>query len=787
MISPETSKSLEFDKILSLISDFANSDASKRYILNIEPLFEKDVIEKRFSQIEEIRRLDQEGAPLRFSAFEDISLLIEKIKPEGSLLEPSELLRILVVLQLISSISSHIKDQKTPHNLINLKEMASDLTGFPDIERILSRSIDGDGSISDNGSPDLLHIRRAIRNTEQSIRKKLEEIVRNKRVSIFLQDDYITRRGERWVIPVRMDSKGEVSGVVHDVSRSGETAFIEPIEIIGITNRFENLIADGKAEEIRILKGICHEIRANADLIMAQFRIIVYIDVLNSIALFADSLGLMTPEINNTDVISLSAARHPLLLLQQRSGVIRNVVPLDLFIDNKSRVMVITGPNAGGKTIAIKTTGLLLLMALSGIPISADSSSSLPIVRSLLVDIGDDQSIENSLSTFSAHISNIAKIIEKADSGSIVLLDELGTGTEPLQGAAIACSVLKTLRQRNAIVLATTHLTDIVAFVHKSDGMVNASMEFDGASLTPLYRLRVGFPGQSHAIDIAGKYGIPDEVINFARGLIGESRLELQELLYELKTERDAYEDATLKIEKERELIADKEMDLQKRLKEAEGQRASMLEKAYKEARDFVLTVKREMFDLLQEMKRDKSQEPLKRLDIVQKGIEDGLRKFDKGVSLSINDIKEGDMVFVRSLGCNGEVMRIDKKDNRVRVRTKMSEIELPVTDITMADERTAEGAARENDYAFTAPPVEARYQLNIIGRRVDEALSEIEPFLNHAALAGMGEVVVIHGIGTGALLRATREHLKGHPLVSGFRAGEQSEGGEGATIVRMK
>lgn len=781
MINRESIQTLEFDKILNIISRFSNSDVSRESVLNILPLTNREDIEKRFGQVQEIRRLSQEGSPLKLSHFQDIFHVIERVRPVDAVLEPGELLIYLPVLRIIAVIVSQIRNR---HDLPLLGELTGNLTGFPEILDTIERSINNEGNILDSASPLLSNLRTQIRNLEGKITKRLGEIVRNKGITSFLQDDFITKRSGRWVIPVRMDSKGQIQGVVHDVSRSGETAFVEPLEIIGLANELENLVAEEKTEEIRILRSICHSIREVVDEIDIQYRIVVYLDVLNSIARFADLLRTGVPQISDSPVIKLVSARHPLLMLLQKEDVLKDVVPLDFSLGIDNKVMVITGPNAGGKTVAIKTVGLLLLMALSGIPVSADSSSFFPLVNELLVDIGDEQSIENNLSTFSAHVSNISEILKRTDSKTIILMDELGTGTDPVQGAAIACAVLNDLKEKGSLILATTHLMDIVAFVHKTDGMVNASMEFNQETLAPLYSLKVGEPGQSHALEIARKYGLPDNIIDFAKAMVGNMKVEFYELIAELKGKSARYEESLNELKKQRIELEEKEGLLRERGSELKRKEKETMEKAYREAQDIILNTKRQIYAILEEAKKEKSRASIKKIEKTQKEVDDKLEVFHKEPSLSMGEIKEGDVVFVKSIGYDATVVKIDRRNKRLRVKAGSMDIEVPLSDISPKKGKLPESKIiyeKMEEKEETAP-----LALNLIGLRVDEAISNIEPFLNHASMAGFSEVTVIHGIGKGALLKAIHEHLKGHPLVKQFRSGETSEGGRGVTVVTM-
>ncbi|MCG2720525.1 MAG: Smr/MutS family protein, partial [Thermodesulfovibrionales bacterium] len=623
------------------------------------------------------------------------------------------------------------------------------------------------------------------------IRKKLEEIVRDEHVSTFLQDDFVTQRSGRWVIPVRMDSKGQIPGVVHDISKSGETAFIEPLAIINLANELENLIADQKAEEIRILRAICATMRAVIDEIEGEFRTIVYLDMLNCIAKFADRLNMHMPSIHNSLEVILVQARHPLLQLsfdKKPTGL--RVVPLDVELGGMNTVMVITGANAGGKTISIKTIGLLLIMALSGMPIPADSSSHLPLVENLLVDIGDEQSIEDNLSTFSAHVSNISEILKNTGPETVILMDELGTGTDPEEGAALACAVLKEIRKTGGLVFSTTHLSEIKGFVHKTEGMLNASMEFDSKTLNPLYRLRMGEPGQSHALSIARKYGLPEQVINDARSMIGSIKTELDTMIVDLHEKRMQYEKSLEEIREQQAEVQEKSRELELMRSESAMKQRDIIAKAYQEAADIIAGARRQMHAYLDDLKkkgRSESRRLLKQVETEAKQTDEKLREFAMNDSSipSPEELKKGDIIFVKSLGSNASIVDVHIKNNRLRVSAGSKEIEVPLSDIRMKQEHSR--YPERSTVTFPEPEGTVPLKINLVGLRVDEALSKLERFLNDVSLAELREVVVVHGIGKGLLMKAVREHLDQHPLVKHYRSGAIDEGGVGVTIVTMK
>ncbi|GAB7026774.1 endonuclease MutS2 [Geotalea toluenoxydans] len=784
MIKKDSLHLLEFEKILSFIAGFANSAPSRKFISEILPFHIRERLETQFGQIEEIRRLVQVRVPLRLSTFDDITPLLEAVRPEGAVLDHHDLAILTPFFQVLSSLAKQLA-YRTDIPLI--KDLAGNLTGFPHLLDRLETTLDFEGNILDSASPLLQDLRGKKRSLTARIRKRLEEIIREPKIALFLQDEFVTQRGGRWVIPVRMDSKGMVAGVVHDVSNTGETAFMEPLEIISLANELENLGAEIKGEEIRIIRAICQEIRIAADDINVEFQTLVRLDTLNSIARFADQLGANAPFINDGGEIELNGARHPLLMLMGDRGNGHEPVPLNIRLGTPpaaDSIMVITGPNAGGKTIAIKTVGLLLTMGLSGIPIPADPSSSIPLADNLLVDMGDDQSIESSLSTFSAHVANMAEILHKTGKLSIVLLDELGTGTEPGQGAAISCGVLKELQEKGAIVIATTHLTDIVAFVHRTPGMTNASMEFDHANLTPLYRLQSGEPGQSHAIDIARRYGMPAKVIDFAERMIGTREADFHALLAELKEKRQRYSELIADLDAREQRTAERERLLSLRLAQAEEAKRQAMGKAFAEARDVVTTVKRETRAILDEARREKSGDSLKKLEKMGGELENKLREYQEDVSPALQELSVGDTVFVRSLGFDATIARIDEKQQRLRLKVGHREVEVSAGDVAL--KRGVKMKEEPSRRKATEEP-ETSHELRLLGLRVDEALSQLETFLNRASTAGLGEVKIIHGTGTGALMKGVREHLDGHPLVREYRVGDQHEGGNGVTFATMR
>jgi DNA mismatch repair protein MutS2 len=790
MIASETLARLEFDKLLTEISRHAHSSCTAQRINSIRPLENLDEIRTISGRIGEIRALDRSGISLALGSFDDIRPSLDLLRPVGAILPPLELLLFIPVLRLYAALARQFAHRD---DIPLLKSIEPQLRGFPDILEPLVASIDADGSIMDSASTLLKETRRAKRGLAGRIRKKIEEIIRDSGIEKFLQDDFITQRSGRWVIPVRMDSKGMVKGVVHDVSSSGETAFMEPLEIIPFVNELENLTAEEKAEEIRILRQLSSWLREDSDQIAACFDTLLELDLLGSMARFAIDFDLEPATLNEQGELRLVDARHPLLLMMQKRGGLKNVEPLGLElggpVPDSAAVMVITGPNAGGKTIALKTSGMLTLMALSGLPVSAGPRSTFPLIDSLLVDIGDDQSIEQSHSTFSAHAARVTAILEQSGARTLVLLDELGAGTEPLQGAAIACGVLHELQQQGSLVLATTHLSDIIGFVHQTSGMINAGMEFDDASFTPLYRLIVGEPGQSHAVEIARRFGMPERVIAFARRMLGNAGSEFAGLLTELRQKRQEFEDLRAALNARERALEKRSTDLDTRADEVLQIRKEAAEKGWNDAKELISATRRRTNALLDELKREKRSEIVDELRQTETELINQLKpQGDLPERLPLKSIKQGDQVHVNSLGYNAVVLSLDSRQVKARVRAGRMELDVLLTDLSAPQGSTGRSVKKTTAAPWKMDIVESEQrELKLIGMRVDEALAELEPFINHAHAAGLREVRIIHGVGSGRLRDAVREELERHPLVEGHRPGEPHEGRDGATVVTLR
>ncbi len=773
MIEKKALLDLDFYKILSLIKEFASSLATKKAIEAIFPFDEFEQADSALKEFEEIKKyLDQE-AELSISFFPDISELLDKAKKEGAIFEPSDLTQFLKVLRVLDKVAPIVdKFLNFPFLSRRIKTILKTglSIGQPYLLEILENTVDEEGNILDTASPSLNYIRKQIKIIEEKIKQKLEEIINRPNIKVFLQDRFITKRNNRWVIPVRMDSKGQVSGIVHDVSRSGETAFIEPSEITALSKKLEELLIEQRVEEIRILKEVSFEIHQIIETLEREFNLLIYLDKMLSVYKFSRKFNAHVPQLSKEIVINLIDARHPMLMLS------RDVVPLQIELKNK-KVLVITGPNAGGKTVTLKTIGLLTAMAISGLPIPASPSSTVPFVKSIYVDFYHEDSIEEHLSSFASHIITLKKIVEEANSDSLVLLDEIGTNTDPEEGSALACAILEELKDRGVFTFATTHLSKVKIFATTQQDIEIASMLFDEKTMSPLYKLSIGSLTPSYALQIAQKYGFPEKLIKRAYELKGSQEKEIYKLMKELEEAKAEYSKRVDEIEKIKNSVIIEKERLEKEISFASEKKKKIIEEAKKEAHNMLMKLKKEVNILYEEAKKaDKK----KLKEISLKISELSKQVLPEEVKVPEN-IQIGDIVKVKSLGLTGKVLDIE--DKKAKIQADTMHVEAKIDEL---EKIKIEQKEEKSDISFI--PVEGvSTKLDIRGLRVDESVPLIEKFLNKLSLSEAFSGIIIHGIGKGILRDFVRDYLKEHPLVKSFRRGNAEEGGEAVTVVEVK
>ncbi|MEJ5228185.1 endonuclease MutS2 [Thermodesulfovibrio sp.] len=780
MIKKEVLEALDYYKILTLIEEFASSEATIKEIKNIHPSDNITEAEKKLEEFKSIKKYFDSGETLPVSSFPDIRDLISRASKEGAFFEAWELTGFLKVLRVLDRVSSCI------NQLIDFPALArkiglilgNDLSvGQPYLLERLERTVDEDGNILDTATPMLQYLRKQIRITEERIKERLEEILNRKDIVIFLQDSFITKRNDRWVIPVRMDSKGQIKGKVYDVSRSGDTAFVEPEEISLLSKKLEELKIEERVEEIRILRELSDYIHQIANTLEREFNLLVYLDKMNAIYHFSNRFNAAIPSLTNERLISLIEAKHPLLMISKNQ-----VEPLNLNLSDK-KVLVISGPNAGGKTVTLKTIGILTAMANAGLPIPASPSSTIPFVDAIYVDLSHEGSIEEHLSSFASHLITLKEIIEKANSESLVLLDEIGTNTDPEEGAALACAIIEELKNRGSLTFVTTHLSKVKLFAATDKGMEVGAMLFDENTMTPLYRLSIGNLTTSYAFEIAQKYGFPETLIKRAYELKGTGDRNIYELMKELERTKEEYRIKIAEIEKIEKSLATEKERLEIENAKIEEKKRKLMQEAKEEAEGMIQKLKKEINLLYEEAKRaDK-----RRL----KEISESLRMLSREVQgeevKDKEEIKVGEVVKLRRLKLSGKVLSIE--EGRVKIQTEKAQIEASIDEVEkiLLDKEqihkanTALSNGKQADLDIYPRKIDLR------GMRVDEAISMLERFLNELSLNEASSGLILHGIGKGILRDTVRDYLKDHPAVKAFRKGDTDEGGDAVTVVEMR
>ncbi len=661
------------------------------------------------------------------------------------------------------------------------------------LENRLATAIVSEEEIADTASQALSDIRRKIRSAENSVREKLDKIIHSPQYQKYLQEPVVTIRSDRFVVPVKLECRGSVSGLVHDTSASGATVFIEPTAVVEANNEIKVLRAKEQAEIDRILAELSAAVGEHADMIAISYDCAVELCLIFAKAKLAYDMKASMPEINREGCIKLINARHPLLDPQK-------VVPITVELGERFDTLVITGPNTGGKTVTLKTVGLLTLMAECGLMIPAYDGSRVAIFDAVMADIGDEQSIEQSLSTFSSHMVNLVDIIAHSTDNSLVLVDELGAGTDPIEGAALAKAIIEELRSKGCRVAATTHYAELKAYAIDTVGVENASCEFDVASLRPTYRLLIGLPGRSNAFAISERLGLSSEVVKRAKGMISDEDKKFEGVVRSLEQARRAADDERREVERLRAQLDSKQSDAERRFAEMEQQREEILEKARKEAQRIVERANRGVNSMLGEIEELRKQaNKAKNLDEIARAAraaaKSGSQKLDKETTPEVADVnyvlprplKVGDTVFVPEANRQGEVVGLADKAGNLTVRMGAVSMKIAEKSVRLAEKQKAKKPQSTRRTVTSRAERSVSRELDLRGRMSDEAIMELDSFLDEAILCGVEVVTVIHGKGTGALRKAVHERLKHHKAVRAYRLGLFGEGEDGVTIIELK
>lgn len=788
---------LEFSRVLEKLAGYTSFSISHEAALKVRPTADLDIAVTRQKQTSEARELLSIMPDLSVGGATDIRAYLE-LAGRGGVLAAPELLEVkntLISSRTLMRMLEHI-DKQYPA----LAKMVINPPSPFGIVDAISRCISDHGEILDNASDQLASIRRELKVSHERLVSRLQKIITDSHSAPMLQEGIITQRDGRFVLPLRSEFKGQIKSIVHDQSSSGATLFVEPLVVVELNNRYKELQLAERDEERRILASLSTLVGEQAADILTLLTIIADLDLVFARAKYADAISgvepilLPIPDKNDRNhpgsTIKLYNARHPLLDPAR-------VVPIDLVLDDETFIIVITGPNTGGKTVTLKTVGLLALMSQSGLHIPAQSGSEMSIFRRIFADIGDEQSIEQSLSTFSGHITNIIHILKHANRHSLVLLDELGAGTDPQEGASLAMAILKDLLESKISSMVATHYPELKTFAHNTPAVVNASLEFNLQTLRPTYHLTLGLPGRSNALAIAERLGLPATIIEAARSSIHPDELRAEDLLDEIYHQRGIAREERATAEKYRLKVEELERQLSVRLKNIEGERQQILDKARKDIQGEMDDFRRETEDIKKDLTR--ARQPLE----VVKAIQEQLDALDEKVSLPVGSSSEvqiledrflpGSKVNIVSLNMVGTVTSVsdsgaDVQVGNLRMRVRLADLQRPQDQPEIAAPKKRirsypqEGSTKSGEPPKQSPGME----LDIRGQRAEDGLSLLDRYIEQAYVSGMPFVRIIHGKGTGRLRQVIREALKANVHVKKWESGMENEGGDGVTVAHL-
>jgi DNA mismatch repair protein MutS2 len=782
-------KTLEYPRVIQMLEDQASSDLGKGEIRRLQPADDWIKVKKLLNETAEGMDLLRLKGDLSLEELQDIRSALRRSEI-GGVLSAGELLDVAATIQAGKKVKRAMENlSEEEAELPLLRELSNRLHDFSSLRKAIVSAIDEEGRVMDEASPELARIRRSIMQIQQNVRAALENILRSPHYQKMLQEGIITQRNDRYVLPVKQEYRSAFGGIVHDQSASGQTVFIEPASVVTQNNRLRELEAMEAKEVERILAALTEKVREAADDLRADAEVLTRWDVILAKARFGKMVKGVCPKLNQERFVHLKQARHPLIPAEE-------AVPIDVELGKDYRAIVITGPNTGGKTVSLKTIGLLTLMAQSGIPIPAEEGSSVPVFSGVFADIGDEQSIEQNLSTFSAHMTHIIRILKKIDERSLVLLDELGAGTDPTEGAALAVAILEHLLDQGCRIVATTHYNELKVFAHARPGVINASVEFNEETLQPTYRLLIGVPGRSNAFNIVSKLGLPQQIVELAKGQLSTEENRLEEMIGSLASDRKAAEEERRRAESLRKEAETLHRELKGKLEAWEQEKSKMREAARREARTIVSRARHEADEVLHQLREwaKERQGSIKEHQLIEakKRLENAVpdmelpRKTPKDTAQSARTLQPGDEVLVKTIGQKGQVVE-DYGNGEYQVQIGMLKMKARREDLEWKASPNVEKAVATGISSFSRSQSHVKPELDLRGKMVDEALAEIDKYLDDALLAGFHQVSLIHGKGTGALRKGVHRFLDRHQSVKEYRLGGQGEGGSGVTVVSLK
>ena len=784
-------EALELDKILQMLADETSCEDARQLALEITPTSDFVAVCQLLSQTEDASSLlARFGAP-SFSGLRNINNPLARANAGGALGQ-GELLRIGHTLRSIRTLyewRSHCSGVNT-----SLDFLFDSITVNKYLEDKIFSCIISEDEIADKASDTLYDIRKKIRAKSASVREKMDSIIHSAHYAKFLQEPIVTQRNGRYVVPVKSEHRSDVQGLVHDTSSSGATVFIEPVSVVEANNDIKMLEGREREEIARILYELSSEAGNFADSIKMSYDAAVQLNLIFAKAHLGDKMKALKPTVNTDGEINLKKARHPLIDKNR-------VVPVDISLGEEFDTLVITGPNTGGKTVSIKTIGLLTLMTMCGLLIPASDKSKISIFDKILIDIGDEQSIDQSLSTFSSHITNIIDIMAQADESSLVLIDELGAGTDPVEGAALAVSIIEYLRSKGAKIAATTHYAELKAYALDTDGVTNGCCEFDVETLSPTYRLLIGVPGRSNAFAISKRLGMEQSVIDNANRIVGSDNRDFEGVLEKLEATRQELEEQ--KKEAEQAVLRAKEIQqkAQSEKDKIDVLRERELDKAKKEAERLINQAKQQSSQFLLELEKLKKEQTSSNATELAKKMRKAIKtqmgemqdlvspqeladNWDYDYKLP-REPKAGDAVIIRGIG-EGEILEVS--DSKVLVKSGMLKTRVKLSDIMLVEKKKKQVKQTRSVYRTSSrADADVKSELDLRGQNTEEALANLGIFIDKCVLNGIGEIRIIHGKGMGILKKAVNEALKNHPNILEYRLGRYGEGEDGVTIAKLK
>ncbi len=770
---------LEFTKIKNILSSYAETDTGKKMCLNLQPSNNKEKVQKALDETTEAVALIYRKGNLPLESIGDISNYILNLKNQN-FLSAKALLELATLLKTSKTLKNYYFEKEL-NQTDSLTNYFDHLYTNPNIEEKIFSAIIDENTFDDRASNALYKIRQQMRNTKKEIKNKLQSLLNSK----YLQEPIVTIRQDRFVVPVKSEYQTELKGFIHDTSSTGSTVFIEPISVFDLNNQLSELKNQESIEIEKILQILSSLFFDITNELENNFNLITILDFIFAKAKYSKELDCNCPKINDDKIIYLKNAKHP--LLDQSIAV-----PITLEIGKTFSSLLITGPNTGGKTVTLKTVGLLITMTQCGMHIPASSESSIYLFDNIFADIGDEQSILESLSTFSSHMTHIINILNEATSNSLVLVDELGSGTDPIEGASLALSILEYLKEHNITVLATTHYHELKEYALLTDGVENASCEFDLETLSPTYRLLIGVPGKSNAFAISQKLGLKPEILEKAKKLINSDTAKTEDLLkeiYDSKALIESEKEKTLQYSNKIEKLKQK---LENEITDLEEHKKDYLQKAKQEAREILLSAKQEANDIIKEMESEKNSS--KNLNTLRNKLSSKLHEVnqtpepqqEETTELDESQIKPGTIVFVPKFNKNGTILSYPNQSKKFNIQIDNIKTTLTPSQITIAkNTETKKEIITKKQSNFA--PKNVRTELNVIGMNIEESIFLVDKFLDEAALAKLETARIIHGKGTGVLGKGIQKYLKTHPHVKSYRYGTFGEGEMGVTIVELK